>query len=307
MSKIYIFVVLTAVFFARAVVLEAETADRILAVVNKHVITQVDMRNYLEGLRFRLSQQYRGSQLDKVYKEEAKSALADLIGDILIVEEAEKEKIDIPQEMVETRFLQFRKSFSSPDEFDAYLRQTGTSISDIKKKIKRQLLIREFINRKVRPTIEIKPSEITNYYRTHQEQFRHPEEIEYESLKFESKVSAENALAEIKKEGFAKARQDYPQQFLSGSINMRQCRSELLPLFSLKEGDCSDIIEVGDSYFIFYVKKVRPERLISLKEAQTTIWGIIYQDKFAHKLDGLIEELKKKAVIKIYARENSNN
>jgi len=174
-------------------------------------------------------------------------------------------------------------------------------------KIKRQLLIREFINRKVRPTIEIKPSEITNYYRTHQEQFRHPKEIEYESLKFESKVSAEDALAEIKKEGFAKAKQDYPQQFLNGSINMRQCRSELLPLFSLKEGDCSDIIEVGDSYFIFYVKKVRPERLISLKEAQTTIWEIIYQDKFAHKLDGLIEELKKKAVIKIYARENSSN
>ncbi len=307
MSKIYIFVVLMVIFFSRAVVLEAETADKILAVVNKHVITQVDMRNYLEGLHFRLSQQYRGSQLDKVYKKEAKSALADLIGDILIVEEAEKEKIDIPQEMVEARFLQFRKSFSSPDEFDAYLRQTGTSISDIKKKIKRQLLIREFINRKVRPTIEIKPSEITNYYRTHQEQFRHPKEIEYESLKFESKVSAENALAEIKKEGFAKAKQDYPQQFLNGSINMRQCRSELLPLFSLKEGDCSDIIEVGDSYFIFYVKKVRPERLISLKEAQTTIWEIIYQDKFAHKLDGLIEELKKKAVIKIYARENSSN
>jgi len=70
-------------------------------------------------------------------------------------------------------------------------------------------------------------------------------------------------------------------------------------VFALPPGGVSDPVKIDNAYYVFKILKVIPGYKQELVEAQNTINRILFERKMQEKMVEWIEELKKKAYIKI--------
>lgn len=278
----------------------AYASEKVVAVVNEEVITSKELKDFLDLLKVRLSLEYNDeADLLRAYNRQKQEALENLIEDRLIIQEAKAEKIEIPQERIDQKLEEFTSRFMSQQHFEETLRNQGLSFDSLRQKITEQLLIRGIIDEKVKARIEISPSDITNYYRTHREEFTLPDCIDYRFLKFVQKTRAYQVYEELTKaEDVGQALDEYSQILIKGTLTKGETRPEVEHLFNLEEGQFSAPLEIDDEYYIFIVDRKKPQSFCSIAEVQDKVWNIVYQDKYIEKLSLWIESLKEKAVIK---------
>lgn len=274
--------------------------EKVVAVVNKEVITSKELKDFLDLLRLRLSLVYENeADLAREYNKQKEEALENLIEDRLIIQEAKAEKIEIPQERIDKKLEEFASRFTSRQHFEETLRSQGLSFGSLREKIREQLLIRQIIDEKVRSHIEISPSDITDYYKTHQEEFKRSDCIDYHLLKFAQKTRAYEVYDELRKaEDIEEILNKYSNILIKGTLAKDETRLEIEELFNLDEGQFSQPVEIDDEFYIFIVDRKRPGSFCSIAEVQDKVWNFVYQEKYIKKLSEWIESLKKKAMIK---------
>lgn len=278
------------------------TQDKIIAIVNSDCITQKDVNDFGNFMRLQLSSQYSGSELQEKIQSLQEGLLDRLIDDRLILQEAKKNKISADESMIKARVNEIRSQYESEAKFQADLSRQGLVLADIEQRIKEQLLMYKVLEVNVRSKIIVRPQEVTSFYNQNIKEFISPEEREVEFLIAEDEEIANKAFAELKVNPETK---DLIQKYPLTVSDMKVSADDKLKreireaVFNLDVGQISAPVNVNGKFYIFKLKGFTRARQMSLYEAQDRINAYLYDRKMQEILKNWLDELRKKAYIKI--------
>ena len=276
--------------------------DKIVAVVNKDVITSKDMSDFLNFTRVQLARQYQGRELEEKRQALKVDLMNRLIEDCLILQEAKKDKIEIDPNRIKGRMDEIRREYGSDSALQADLRKQGMVPADIEKKIREQMLIFTIIDRKVKSKILVRPEEVTSYYNAHTKDFFLPETREVEAYALENEDLARTfSYGLIAGEKLTDLAARYPMtvnklQVPKGGGVKKEIEEAV---FKLAVGEVSAPVEVDDKYYVFRLENMIQPGQISLSQAQDDISELLYGKKMEEGFSALMSEMKKNAYIKI--------
>jgi len=279
-------------FLDKCLAIEAELVSRIIANVNGEVITSKDLDNYCNFLK------YKNPEIE-INEEFKKNLLQRLIEDKLIISQARREKIEVPSSWIKDRMQAFISSYPSYEAFQASLIKEGLTITALKEKLKEQYLTQKIIDEYVRSKISISPQEITDFYNSNKEIFREPKKYIIWMAKVDSEEKAEELNSKLKAEGINSLdKESYGLVRLE--VEEKSLKEEVRAVVTtLKEGE-SKIQKSSDFYYLIYLEKVFPSKIVPLEKAKEEIHSYLWEKKFKEEFTRWINKLKEKALIKIY-------
>ncbi len=131
--------------------------DRIVAVVNKEVITWTDLQQALRDETSRLRAKYQGEEFQHRYKQKQREVLNGLIDERLQLQEAKSKGLSVTQE-----------------EIDAAIRRTPLAPTQTEEEFGRTLLLKKLFEFEVRRNVVVEDEELRRYYEANSKLFRTP-------------------------------------------------------------------------------------------------------------------------------------
>ncbi len=131
--------------------------DRIVAVVNKEVITWTDLQQALRDETSRLRAKYQGEEFQHRYKQKQREVLNGLIDERLQLQEAKAKGLSVTQE-----------------EIDAAIRRTPLAPTQTEEEFGRTLLLKKLFEFEVRRNVVVEDEELRRYYEANSKLFRTP-------------------------------------------------------------------------------------------------------------------------------------
>ena len=276
-------------------------SDKIIAIVNKDVITQSEADANLKVLILQFSQQYKGDELQERIKEEKDNLINNIIEDKIILQEAKRQGIRPRPEAVKDRMEEIKRNFPKESDFESLLRERGLTIGDFERRLGEQIIMREIIERKVKDKINVNPDEVTKYFNEHKEDFLHLETRVVDMFYLNDESNIEKLIQDFKNgvnpQEIAK---QYNATYTRDSVSKKQLRPEIGEVvFSLQNDEISKPINLEGVFYIFKLIEIKPEKIDDLSSVHNKIFSYLYREKFNRKMAEWLEELKAKAYIEI--------
>ena len=291
----------------------AETANRIVAVVNDDVITEADVASRAADL-LEARPPKGGDTPDPADVQQA--ILRRLIEQRLILQEAKRLDISVSADEVADRLDKIQKKFDSEDAFAEALSKSGLTREELREQIRQQLLADRLIGAQVRSTIAVSPQEVAEVLAQHPELAKGGDRVRASHIlvRVSDARSEEEARRGIESlhrrleagEDFAALAQQFSEdpQAKSGGLLGWVAKSELLPeldqaLFSLQPGQVSAPIKTRLGFHLLRAEEQRSAAKLPLLEANTAVYQQIYEAKFKAAFQKWLSELTRKAYIEI--------
>ena len=271
----------------------ADTANRIVAIVNDEIITEADVTSHVEAVldneEIPASERSDSAAVHHV-------VLRRLIDQRLMRQEAKRAGVSVSPEEVLERLTMLQGRFRSVEEFDAFLKEGGVSKEQLKEQLRDQLVVQRLIDERVRATIVVSPQEVARVLSAHPEWGNTGDRVRVSHLliRVNEHRSAEQALALI---------EDLSRQLTSGAdfatLATRYSEDahgpeggslgwvapgELLPelaeaLLSLKGGELSRPIQSSLGFHLLKVEERQAPSTVSVTEANLAVSKRLYQQK----------------------------
>ncbi len=247
-------------------------AAKPVARVNGSILTDADLVRE-EYTIFPYARQHNGIPQD-LAPQIRDGAMKMIIFEELVYQEALRRQMTVPAAKLQQSQADFRKQFSTPEEFNALMQSEFHGSSQLlREKIRRSLLIDAFLQSEVEKKSTVTPVEIRAYYDKNSARFQHPETYTFQTI---SVLPPAKATADQLKEGHtridkalvqAKATKTSEQFGLLAEklsdddyrVMMGQHKpvpaDQLAPqvvkaLLSMKPGDVSGVIQIEQAYTI---------------------------------------------------------
>lgn len=278
--------------------------DKIIAIVNKDVITQKDLNDFINFTRLQLLGEYKGEKLESKIQSIKLDLIDKLIEDRIILQEAKKNNIRIDENRIKAKIEDIKKGYASEKEFQTVLYKQGLVQADIESKIRDQLLMYTIIEIKIKSKITVNPGEVTDFYQQNTAKFKLPEQREFESLAMGT--DDEGLVREILDN--LKSGQEFSDVAKKYSLVINkmqgaqdgQLRKDIEDkIFKLRVGEISDPVRIEEQYYIFKLDNISSPRQQTLPETQDSIYTFIFNQKMEEALSSWLSELKKQSYIKI--------
>lgn len=276
--------------------------DKIIAVVNKEIITQKDLSDFINFMRVQLSTEYKGQQLEGKIQSMKLDLLNKLIEDRIILQEAKKEGIMLNPDRIKSKISEIKNHYGSDKQFQDAIAKQGLVEADIEKKIEEQGLMYYIIERQVKSKISVKPSEVTDYYQQNINKFTIPEQREFESITVGDKALAFDIGNKLIR---GQALNDIANRYNIEINKFNAARDGQLRkdvediLFKLSIGQTSEPINIENSYYFFKLNNIVPPHQRNLSEAQEDIHAILFNKKMQEDMAKWLDELKSHSYINI--------
>ena len=296
--------------------------DGIAAVVNSNPITYGQVRELLMFRQRSLSELYQGDELKDKMKESQDAALKDLIDRQLIIDYFNSEGFKIPEYVVEDRInTLIREEFGGDRQaFVRTLKAQGFSLGRFRQIEREKIIVQAMRQRAVRSDFVISPDKVSAYYRKNLAQYSTPAEIKLSMIVLrpefdgsDNPVEAKRLMAkEIREKlsggaDFAGMAQMYSDDSTAdfggdwGWIDERTLTSSLNKIaFALQPGALSDVVQVGDTFYIMKVEAKKPGIVQPLAEVREEITKKLIEEERIRMQDSWIDTLREKAYVKIY-------
>lgn len=275
--------------------------DKPVARVNGTLLTDADLVRE-EYAIFPYARQHNGLPKD-LAPQIRDGALKMLIFEELVYHEALRRNLTVTPARMQRAEADFRKQFSSPDEFNAFLQSDfHGSRQLLQDKIRRSLLIEAFLKAEVESKATPTAAEVRAYYEKNGARFEHPESYTFQTI---SVLPPPNATADQVKEGRKRADKALQQakatksaeQFgmLAEKISDDDYRvvmgqhkpvpvSELAPqvvkaLRAMKVGDVSDVIQIEQAYTIVRLSEHTPAGKTKFEDVQAQLQKELHETK----------------------------
>jgi parvulin-like peptidyl-prolyl isomerase len=177
------------------------------------------------------------------------------------------------------------------------------------KEYEKGIIIARFLKEEVGSKLTVTEEEIRDYYNEHRHEYSSPPKVEARHILLRTKEDAETVEKELEKgkdfgELAKKYSIDLPQALEGGTMGTIE-RGKTLPalekaLFSLSEGETSDIVETTFGFHILTVDKVVPASFKSLEELRSDITQAILRRKEVKAFDAMAAKLETDAEIKVF-------
>lgn len=155
--------------------------DKPVARVNNSVLTNADLVRE-EYAIFPYARQHNG--IPKEFEKQIRDgALKMIVFEELVYQEALRRHMTVPAARMQRAEADFRKQFSSPDQYKALLQgEFHGSQQLLDEKIRRSLLIEALLKVEVEDKCSISPADLRAYYDKNASRFHHPETFTFQTI-----------------------------------------------------------------------------------------------------------------------------
>jgi peptidyl-prolyl cis-trans isomerase SurA len=321
-SKLLFSLLLTIAFFiAQTRAAEPEVIDGVAAVVNGDVITFSQVQE-VSGPRERtLREQFTGQELIDKIKEARLGALNDLIDRQLIVQEFKKKQFNIPEYVVDDQIANIIKDDFAGDR-QAFLRTLnaqGYTVNKFRDMQRDKVIVGAMRQNNVKGNFSATPQQIQAYYDANKQEFVTPEQLKLrmivlnaDPLDANSADSTRKMADEIRDKvkggaDFATMAKTYSMDGTAesggdwGLIDRKTLNQQLTDVaFALSPGQTSQVVQIGDSFYILYCESKKESGVIPLPEVRAGIERKLEQAMRQKATQRWLDSLREKAFIKIY-------
>lgn len=298
----------------------AESVNGIAAIVNNDVITYSEVRGLAEPRERLLRSQYSGEELNKKIIELRKATLQDLIDRQLIIQQFQKDKLDIPGFFVDERVKDvIRESFGGDrNAFIKTMEAQNFSMSRFRSLEREKIIVQAMRSKNVKSNLIVPPAKVEEYYRQHREQYSTKAQVKLRMIMIPGKGDAsaddpQKSMAEeiraklITGADFDKMAQMYSEDStrdLGGDWGWIDNKTLSAPLtevaFKLRPGEVSKVVNLANNYYILKVEARQGGDLKPLKDVRADIEGQLRQEQAQKLQDHWIASLRSKAYIKTF-------
>ena len=289
----------------------AETANRIVAVVNDEVITEADVTSRVNAL---LDGSSDAASLGSDPSTMHQAILQRLIDHQLLLQEAKRLNVSVTMSEVDQRLDAIRGRLGSEDAFRQALASSALSEEQLKDEIRNQLLIDRLIDQKIRSTVGVSPQEVAQAIGEEPGLAKPGDRVRAAHLlvrvnERRSEDQARALITDLHRQlsqgaDFEAIARQYSEDAhaTAGGLMEWVAPGELLPeldaaLFSLKEGELSQPIQTRLGFHIVKVLERRAATSLSLLEAHRTVSQRLYEQKFQAAMQRWLVELRRRAYI----------
>ncbi len=293
--------------------------DGIAAVVNTNVITYGQVRELLM-FRQRSMDQQPNDEMKQKMKETQDAAIQDLVDRQLIIDEFKSQGFQIPEHIVDDRINTIIREDFGGDRtaFVRTLKAQGFSLTRFREVEREKIIVQAMRQKAVQSEAVLSPDKIEGYYRQNLDKYSTPEEIRLSMIVLRpesadgSPDSVRSAASEIRQKladgaDFAGMAQMYSQDSTAelggdwGWIDRKTLTPELNRVaFSLKPGELSDVVRVGNAFYILRVEARKAAVTKPLAEMRDEIGQKLKEQERLRLQQQWIDSLRRKAYVKIF-------
>lgn len=299
--------------------MSANGVGRPVARVNGSVLTEADLVREEYSI-FPYARQHNGIPKD-LEPQIRDGALKMIIFEELVYQEALRRKMTVPAAKMQQAETDFRKQFSTPDEFNSVFQtEFHGSHQLLQDKIRRSLLIDALLKTEVEDKGTVSLAEVKAYYEKNPARFQHPESFTFQTI---SVLPPAKATADQLKEGRTRADAALRQAKATKSaeqfgllaekisdddyrVMMGQHKpvpvDELAPqvvtaLRAMKPGDVSDVIQMDQAYTIVRLQEHTPAGKAAFEDQKAKLEAELQLNKKNQIRAALDKKLRQNAKI----------
>lgn len=287
-----------------------------IAVVNGVIISQGEFDRELDFFVRRAAPE--GQQLPELQLVKIKNdVLESLIDREVLFQESQKKGIEVKADEISDQLKKIKQRYPDETQFAEMLKGIGLTESDVQTQIKRGMAIQQLIDKEVGDKVKISDEESKQYYDTHPEFFKQPEQVNAshilikvdENASEAQKAEARKKIQEVqqklqKGEDFATLAKTYsegPSAPQGGNLGYFRRGQMVKPFedaaFKLKPGETSDIVETRFGYHLIKVIDKQPEKTLAYAEIKDRLNELLKKQKLETEVDVYIDNLRKDAKI----------
>jgi peptidyl-prolyl cis-trans isomerase SurA len=290
--------------------------DRVVAVVNKEVITWSELYKVMEFEATTQIKNLSEEERKKLFKESEASFLETLIDMRLQLQEARSLGLEVTQEEVKETIGNIQKKYSmTQTDFIESLKKEGLSIEDYQKRLSEQILINKVVNYQIRNKIVIADAEVKRYMEANRESFSGSETYKLRQIFFQKpegtldkKTIEEKAVEVIKRlkagEDFSALARVYSEDSSGrlggdlGFVNKDLMAKESVEVLSgMNVGDFSMPFWTAKGLHIIKLEeKVSAQNIDKVRE---DVRKQLTEEQFSEKYKSWIKGLREKAYIEV--------
>jgi peptidyl-prolyl cis-trans isomerase SurA len=268
-----------------------------------------------------LREQYTGVELVQKIKEARLAALNDLIDRQLILQEFKTKKFTMPEYVIEDQVQNIIRDDFAGDR-QAFLRTLnaqGFTMNKFREIQRDKVIVGAMRQNNVKGTFSATLQEVQAYYEANKKEFETPEQLKLrmivlnaDPLDANSADSTRKMADEIRDK--VKGGADFPTMAKTysmdgtaesggdwGMIDRKTLNQQLTDVaFGLSAGEVSQVVQIGDSFYILYCESKKTSSFIPLPEVRDGIEKKLEQAQRQKATQRWIDSLREKAYIKIY-------
>jgi peptidyl-prolyl cis-trans isomerase SurA len=296
----------------------AETANRIIAVINDDIITEAELAEHVEAMLAERDAP-EGATPAQVMQE----MLRRLIQQRLILQEAKREGVVVGGDEIAKRLDEMAQRAGSPETFESLLEEQGLTRDQLKEQIRDQMMIERVIASKVKSTIMVSPQEVAQEIEAHPELAKTGDRIRASHLlvRVDERRSEEDAkaLAERLRQELADGADfDALAKQHSEDSHARQggdmgwvAQGELMPeldavLFGLEPGAVSPPVKSRLGFHLLRAGERRPASSLTVMEAHAEVYQMLFQRKYQDVLSRWLKGLADRAFVQVLAPQQDS-
>ena len=300
----------------------AELVDEVAATVDKEAILMSDLMAEIgPQIRDLRSQATSQAELDRLLANKVRDTLDQAIENRLLLREGQLAGILIDDATIDQRFEEYKRLYPSIEEFMKDIEKAGQTVTDIKARLKKQMIARTMAVRKTKELeqgVTISESEVAQHFQDNKEKFQQRERARCSQIflpagndlaeRDKIRAQVEQLMDEIANGGdFAELAIEHskaPGAEDGGIIGWVQPGDLVGPLdaaaFSLGEGELSGVIETDQGFHLIKVEKKVAAGEASLDDVRKDIEPELRRAAAAEKFKKWMEDLRKRSRVQVF-------
>jgi peptidyl-prolyl cis-trans isomerase C len=298
-----------------------QVSDKPVARVNGVIVTDRDLLREMYAI-FPYAQQHNGFPKGQ----EAtirQGALEMIIFEELVFQEAGRRNLAIPPDKLNRAIAEFRKQFSSPEQYETYLKaEMQGSEQKLRQQIRRSLLIEQVMQNDVEAKSAVSTAEVQAYYEKNPARFQQAETFAFQTISIlppqkptpehakEAQKKADEALRQAKA---TKSYQDFgllaekisEDDFRVNMGDHKAVQRDKLPpqvvkaMLAMQPGQTSGLIQIESAYTIVRLNAHNLGRKQRLEEVKGDLKTELQKMKYERLRSNLAKQLRAKAKIEV--------
>lgn len=299
--------------------LDLRFANGIAAIVEEKVITVDDVRREIAPLIPQIrSESHNEQEFNQKLEQAQDEIIQQLIDRVLIVKEFHKnEKAHVPDSYIDNEIAeqQINEFDGDRSKFLAYLRSRGLTMKDYRKEVEDDLVYTFMRQEQRKSQSTVSPVKIETFYNENKERFYQEDSVHLRMIQFlrhdgqaddALRAQAGEVLTKFKNgERFADLAKEYSQDTRRAKggdwdwVNRSSIRKEFADvLFSLKKGECSDLIVLSDGAYLLYVEDRKYAGIQPLSAVRAQIENILVTQAALEATQRWLERLRREGYVK---------
>ena len=297
-----------------------EVVDRVAATVDGDVVTLSEIEERAGAEYERAERLSAGKEREEARAAALKRAFDLIVAEKLLAKQAQALQLEVTEKQVDAAVedVRNRNRFSEQD-LDRALAEQGLDRAAFRAQVRRELESYQVLQVKMRGRVKVSDEDLTNYYRTHPQEFGGEQEIHVRHIflplpegasaqeEARARAAGEKVLQRLRTgEEFAKLAREVskgPSAQDGGDLGWLRRGTIQKALedaaFALKDGQISGLVRAGPGLHVVKVDGRRTGGERSFEEAKEEIRARLTDEQVGATRQQVLDELRRAAVIEV--------